>query len=353
MPASRFGLGLTLLALLYGTPAHAHLLAGRRPLDYFVAKADALVIAHVTQGTRRNSGDPYNAAVARARITRCLSSLCPRGVITVMAMDEHAAELATDTRYFLALVRDHGPLASKRGIVWRLLQNGLEARPLELGELQILESLVARYLHLRNLPASERERTYLHTLLDQLDAPLALYREDALQSLLRFPPDRTDVTAKRRILERVASAGDSPGVQIGILLLANLWDEAALRQKLATLQLNRLDPYVLARAIEVLGQGSQSERALPCQYLGHPFAEVRAAAVGSCRPVTGDWLPHVLEALDDPSFIVRTAARERLRRHPESRPAVVRWFTGREPWWKRPLYRFGPEPTRVREVYGR
>lgn len=332
--------------LLIGVAARAdaHLVLDRRPLDVLVARSESMLVAEVTSGTKP-AGTLRTTAF---RAVTCLAGPCPQGAFEAAGLDDHAAEFSAGKRYLVGLLKRPATLPGGGQVRYRVVQNAWEAREFDPSRLDELRRFVSLFAGLLTLAPAEREAAYLAALLAQLEAGDVALREDALRSLLLFPEGRVTPAAKTRVLARI-DGEPRDNVRAGLLALANTWDAAALRQRLAT-DRDGFGDVALARALFVLGAGNAAEAALPCAYLGAKAKSVRAAAIDACTPVGGDWMAVVAPVISDTDAGVRTAARDRLRR--AGKPAVTAWALAREPWWRRVYLRAtGKAPALVTEIF--
>lgn len=316
----------------------------RRPLDVLVARSESMLVAEVTRGTQTAG----TLRTTDLRPVTCLSGPCPKVAFRAAGLDDHAAEFHTGKRYLVGLVAQPATLPGGAQVRYRVVQNAWEAREFDPSRLEELRRFVPLFAGLLKLSPEEREAAYLAALLALLEADDVALREDALRSLLLFPEGRVTPAAKTRVLERVY-VEPRDNVRAGLLALANTWDAAALRRRLAENH-SGFGDVALARALFVLGAGNAAEAALPCAYLSAKPKGVRAAAVEACTPPDGDWMAVAAPAIADADAGVRTAARDRIRR--AGKPAVTAWALACEPWWRRMYLRAtGKAPRLVTEIF--
>ncbi len=336
--------------LALAAAAEAHLVTGRRPLDAFVAQADAVVLARPAAASRTSGGNDARLLLTPVRIEACLHGACPQGLVEILAWDDHADRYEAGVLYLLALKR-RTARAEGREIAWRVLQNAWETQRAA-GLEPVLKDYVVGVARVLALPPEARTGPYLEFLFAQLEHEHAPLQGDALQALLRIPGAAVPDAAYDQALDLISRSTMLPPTQTGLLVLLHTWDAARLRVALGKRNLADWPAAVHARALGYLGRGDAVEAAGTCRSLGHRDAEVRAAAVGACRPAAGDWIAPVANALDDPSPHVREAARSRLRAHPGSRPAVRDRLLARESFWRAVWLRVrGGEPEAMAGIY--
>jgi hypothetical protein len=335
------------------TAAGAHLVYGRRPFDYFVGKADALVVVSVKTPTKREMSQDGGATdVTEVLVVSCLAGACPKGTLLTAGADDHAPSLERDTKYVLALQKAPVQLRGGVQVSWRLLQNSWEAHALTPTYLDGVQAITPRFRAALALQGVEREKAYLDALVDQAGFPDPLLQADAIQSLLRFPPERATPAALKTIFSYLDRPSLSGASRLGLLIGSSTWNAPATRVYLRGANLNLFEEDNLARALNYLGSGNAEEAMIPCRWLHADMPTVRAAAVASCTPKDTAWTVVAIQGLLDGDSQVQKAAKNRLRKHPEAKPDVRRWSLTREPFWRRAYFTLtGSDPVPVSEIF--
>ncbi len=342
------GKSLTLalgLCLVGVESAYAHLVAGRRPLDYFVRNADAVLIAEVHSDT---TGRQQGHRTVFLPIT-CLNGNCPQRSFEATPFDDHVAEFTTGERVFLALSY---ATDRKNSSQWLVLQNAWEAGTLGPRYAERAAFYAPKYAALEGLAASERETAYLGLLLEQVGDELPTVQDDALQSLLRFPGGKAGPEATRQLLE-VAANATREAQQIALLAIAQSWNEKLVLERIQDGQfLSSRWPGGRARAVALLGKGDATDRIKACAHLNDGDARVRSAAVTQCSMPDGGHWPLLYRIIqNDSATAVRDRSRERFGASESGRDRLRKLVLAELPPWRRWFYSAtGKEPPGVKKI---
>ncbi len=334
-PWAFLSLAFCLLTPPLARQVDAHLVTGRRPLDTFLRETNVGAFVTVVEATITHFSPHGKTRLTRVRIDECVTGACPRGEVVIAGWDDHAALLEPGGPYFFALKREPVRADDYGTVRWRVLQNDWELYVLRPDEQKAVRRYARAHAELfADGVAGSADHVAL--LLAQSREAHRKLRDDALLSLVKLAPAEVVPEAKAVLFSAIGEAATAPEASAQTWLLVGArWDPNRLRRTLAGAGLENWPSMLLAKALHYLGEGNRPEAALPCAFLGHAEAGVRAAAVHACRPLVGDWLDIALQALESDDEAVRKMALSRLRAHPERRRDVEAWALGFEPWWRR------------------